>query len=119
MHILFYQNKMAVFLPFLLLAFCFLHQEQACSKNSKRDKQYNRTEKWKSQRRSKLQVQGEKDREQLFLMPSLLCSLLSITHVSHVDPIYFPYGYHMNARCFPDGSHVNPGLIPGFLDVFY
>ena len=40
-------------------------------------------------------------------------------HVSHADPIYFPYGYHMNARCFPDGSHVNPGLIPGFLDVFY
>ena len=40
-------------------------------------------------------------------------------HVSHVDPIYFLYGYHMNARCFPDGSHVTPGLIPGFLDVFY
>ena len=44
-----------------------------------------------------------------------------ITHVSHVDPIhiYFPCGYHMNARCFPDGSRVNPGLTPGFLDVFY
>ena len=44
-----------------------------------------------------------------------------ITHVSHVDPIhiYFPCGYQMNARCFPDGSRVNPGLTPGFLDVFY
>ena len=42
-----------------------------------------------------------------------------ITHVSHVDPIYFPYGFHMYARCFLDVCHVNPGLIPCFLGVFH
>ena len=48
--------------------------------------------------------------------------LSGIQYGTHVFLRYitrFPYGYHMNARCFPDGSHVNPGLIRGFLDVFY
>ena len=33
-------------------------------------------------------------------------------HVSHVGPIYFPYGFYMNTRCFPDGSHVKSWFNP-------
>ena len=48
---------------------------------------------------------------------------MSFSDTLHTFPMWIPYTfhmiYHMNARCFPGGSHVNLGLIPGFLDVFY